>query len=153
MRSSKHLAPLVAAPLLAAGIPAPIADAATAVTHGYTHTEFFPDDICGARASTATFTETMAQSQYVQRADGSWSYRDVSVVTYVGDYVDPSIADVTGRLTEVNHYIFRAPESFIAATSFHDFGGDLKIWERVNFKAVKGEVVVDRELVKVTGCP
>ena len=153
MRLSNRLSLLVAVPLLAAVPPAQAAAAATTVTRGYSHTEFFPDDICGPRASTVTFTERMLQSQYVERADGSWSYRDVSVVTYDVDFVDPSLADYSGSLTEVNHYIFRAPDSFVATNTYHDFGGGLKIWERLNFKVVNGEPTVDRELLEVTGCP
>jgi len=153
MHTVNRLALLAALPLLAFAMPAHASAARTVVTHGFTHTEFFPDDICGPRASTVTFTATMAQWQDVERANGTWSHRDVSVVTYEADYVDPSIDDFSGRLTEVNHYVFTPGDTFIAANTFHDFGGDLKIWQRLSFKVVNDEVVVDREIIKVTGCP
>jgi hypothetical protein len=153
MRTLNRLALLTALPLLASALAAQASATSTVVTHGFTHTESFPDDICGARASTVTFTATMAQWRDVERSDGTWSHRDVSVVTYDADYVDPSVPDFSGRLTEVNHYIFTPGDTFVAANTFHDFGGDLKIWQRLNFKVVNGEVVVDREIIEVTGCP
>lgn len=145
--------------LLAAGggvLPATAAQATpnpTVVVRGYTHTETFPDDICGDRASVVTFTSTMYQSRFVERADGSWSYRDVSPVTYQVDFVDPNLVDYTGRLTEVNNFILTPGDTFVISNTYHDFGGDLKIWERTNFKLVDGEIMVDRFLIKVTGCP
>lgn len=125
----------------------------TVVVRGYTHTETFPDDICGDRASVVTFTSTVHQSRLVQRADGSWSYRDVSPVTYTVDFVDPDLEDYAGRLTEVNNYRFTPGETFIVTNTYSDIGGDLKIWERTNVKVVAGNVLVDRFLIKATGCP
>jgi hypothetical protein len=153
MRVSNRLALLAALPLLAVALPADASDARTVVTHGFTHTEFFPDDICGERASTVTFTETLSQWKFVERADGTWSYRDVAVVTYDVDFVDPELSDYSGRLTEANHYILTPGDTLVVANTFHDFGGDLRIWERLNLKVVKGDVVVDREIIKVAGCP
>jgi hypothetical protein len=140
--------------LLVAAVPAEASNNRTVVSHGFTHTEFFPDDACGPRASTVIFTAKMAQSKLVDRADGTFSFRDVAVVTYDVDFVDPALADYSGRLTEVNHFILTPHgNTFHALGTFHDFGGGLKIWQRLNFKVVNGEVVVDREIVKVTGCP
>jgi len=150
---------LAAALLMAAGggaLPAhagPGASNPTVVVHGFTHTETFPEDICGDRASVVTFTSTVSQSRFVERPDGSWSYRDVSPVTYEVDFVDPDLTDYSARLTEVNNLIFTPGETFIVTNTYHDFGGDLKIWERTNFKVVNGEVLVDRFLLKATGCP
>ena len=154
MRSATRLVLLTAVLLLMAAPPAAAAsDNRTVVSRGYSHTEFFPDDICGPRATTVTFTETMYQFQYVERADGSWSYRDVAQVTYEIDFVDPALSDYSGRLAEVNHYILTPGDTFIVTNTYSDFGGDLKIWERLNVKVVGGEVLVERELLKVTGCP
>lgn len=150
---------LTATFLLAAGggvLPATAAPASpnpTVVVRGYTHTEIFPDDICGDRASVVTFTSTVYQSRFVERADGSWSYRDVSPVVYQVDFVDPNLVDYAGRLTEVNNFIFTPGDTFVISNTYRDFGGDLKIWERTNVKLVNGEIMVDRFLIKVTGCP
>ena len=154
MRTLTRLALLTVILLLASSLPA-AADSnnRTVVSRGYTHTEFFPDDICGPRATTVTFTATISQSQYVERADGSWSYRDVAQVTYEIDFVDPALSDYSGRLTEVNHYILTPGDTFIVTNTYHDFGGDLQIWERLNVKEVGSEVLVEREILKVTGCP
>lgn len=154
MRIANRLASLAALPLLVSALPAQASADSTVVTRGVTHTAFFPDDICGPRASTVTWTETLAQSQLIERADGTFSYRDVSVVTYVVDFVDPALTDYPGRLVEVNHYILTPGDnSFIVTNTYHDFGGDLKIWERLNLKVVSDEVLVDRFLIKATGCP
>ena len=154
MRIAHRLAVLAVLPVLAAVPPVPAFAASTIVTQGSTRTESFPDDICGPRASTVTWTETIAQSQLVERADGSFSYRDVTVVTYVVDFVDPALADYPGRDVEVNHYILTPGDNnFIVTNTFHDFGGDLKIWERRNLKVVGDDVLVDRFLLKATGCP
>lgn len=146
---------LATIPLVFVGVvPADASDNRTVVGRGYTHTEFFPDDICGPRASSVTFSESMAQSQLVERADGTFVYRDVSVVTYLVDFVDSALTDYPGRITEVNHYILSPGDNvFIVSNTFHDFGGDLKIWERLNVKVVNGNVLVDRHLLKATGCP
>jgi len=154
MRIANRLALLAALPLLVSALPAQASADSTVVTRGFTHTAFFPDDICGPRASTVTWTETLAQSQLIERADGTFSYRDVSVVTYAVDFVDPALADYPGRLVEVNHYILTPGDnSFIVTNTYQDFGGDLKIWERLNLKVVSDEVLVDRFLIKATGCP
>jgi hypothetical protein len=148
-----RLALLTTALFLVSALPAEASNNGTVVTHGFTHTEFFPDDICGPRASSVTFTATTSQWQYVERADGSWSWRDVSQVTYEVDFVDSALSDYSGRLTEVNHYILTPGDTMIATNTYHDFGGGLKIWERLNLKVVDGEVLVDRGLLEVTGCP
>lgn len=154
MRIANRLAVLAALPLLAAGPPVPAFADSTIVTHSSTRAESFPDDICGPRASTVTWTDTIAQSQLIERADGSFSYRDVTVVTYVVDFVDPALADYPGRDVEVNHYILTPGDNnFIVTNTFHDFGGDLRIWERRNLKVVGDDVLVDRFLLKATGCP
>jgi hypothetical protein len=147
------LGALLAALMLVFAPPAEASNNGTVVSHGFTHTEFFPEDICGPRASSVTFTAKMAQWQYVERADGTWSWRDVSQVTYEVDFVDPALVDYSARLTEVNHYIMTPGDTFIVSNTYHDFGGGLKIWERLNIKDVKGDVVVDRGILKVTGCP
>jgi hypothetical protein len=154
MRTIHRLALLAALPLLACLLPSVASADSTIVVRDFTQTQSFPDDICGPRASTVTWTYTVAQSQLVERADGTFSYRDVSVVTYVVDFVDPALADYPGRDVEVNHYILTPGENnFLVTNTFHDFGGDLKIWERLNVKVVGGEVVVDRFVLEATGCP
>lgn len=143
-------------PVLLAGA-SPVAAAppsgATVVNHNTTFSQVFPDDICGPRANTTTFTRKMEQVKYSERADGSFVYRDVAVVTYVSDFVDPGLQDLTGRLTEVNQFVLTPGSTFVGTTTFHDFLGDIRIFVRSHFTVVDGRVVVDREVFQVTGCP
>ena len=125
----------------------------TNVTHDVTYSSYFDDDICGPKAHVTTFTATVAQPQLLERPDGSWVYREVSVVTYTSDYDDPALPDLEGRLTEVNHYNLTPGETFIANEPYHDFVGDIKIWWRYHLTVVDGEPVVDRFVFDWTGCP
>ncbi len=128
-------------------------DGRTVVDHDVTYSEYFDGDICGLAANLTTWTAQTAQQQFLQRQDGSWLYREVSVVTYTSDYVDPSLPDLTGRLTEVNHYNLTPGDTFVASEPFHDFFGDVKIWWRYHLTVVDGEPVVERFIVDWVGCP
>ena len=125
----------------------------TVVDHGLSHTATFPDDICGPRASTTTFTAKASLTHLTARPDGTFHYHDVAPVTYVSDYADPELPDLTGRLTEVNSFTFTPGGVFVAVTTYHDFFGDVRIFERVHITEVDGRLVVDREIIDVSGCP
>lgn len=153
MRKLPALAVLTGVLLSAAPASADPVGSPTTVLHDTTFTQSFDDDICGARASTTTFHREMEQVQFFERPDGSFRYRDVAVVTYESDYTDPALADLSGRLTEVNNFILTPGEAFVGVTTFHDFFGDVRIFYRLNIVQVSGEPVVVREVVKVTGCP
>lgn len=139
---------LTAGPASAARVGSP-----TVVQHDVVFSEFFDGDICGEAANTTTFTRTMEQVQFFERPDGTFKYRDVAVVTYVSDYVDPALPDLTGRLTEVNQFVFTPGESFVGVTTFHDFFGSVRIFYRFHTTQHGEEIVVEREVLKVTGCP
>ena len=154
MRIAHRLAVLAALPFLAATVPAAASAESTVVDRGFTHTLVFPDDICGPRSGTVTWTYTVAQWHYIERPDGTFAYRDVSVTTFAVDFDDPSLADYSGRSVEVNNYLLTPGENrFIVTNTFHDFGGGLKIWERLNLKVAGEEPIVDRFLIEATGCP
>ncbi|KRE98698.1 hypothetical protein ASG88_16750 [Nocardioides sp. Soil777] len=127
--------------------------APTVVDHDVTFTAVFDGDICGPRANTTTFHRTMEQVQFFQRPDGTFSYRDVAVVTYVSDYDDPALPDLTGRLTEVNRFVATPGKAFVGVTTFHDFFGEVRIFYRFHTTQHGEETVVEREVLKVTGCP
>lgn len=140
------------------GAASPAAAAATSFTvvdHGTTFTEFFPDDICGDRASTTTFVRTVEQVHLTRMPDGTFSYHDVAVFTYTADYVDPALPTLRGRGTEVNHYVLTPGENvFNVRTTFHDFFGDVQIHYTNRYTVLAdGTVVVDSEILDVTGCP
>ena len=44
-------------------------------------------------------------------------------------------------------------DTFLVNNTFHDFFGDIKIWERYHLTILNGEAVVDRYYVNWTGCP
>ena len=128
-------------------------EAWTEVHHGSTFTATWEDDICGLRANTTTYTRKVEQVHLTRRPDGTFSYHDVAVVTYVSDYVDPALPDLYGRLTEVNHFVLTPGETFLATTTYHDFYGEIQIFYRVHVTIVNGQPVVERLVDKVTGCP
>jgi len=152
---------MVATVLLLAGslglLPGPAAAAPvstfTVVDHGLSHTATFPDDICGPRASTTTFTAKASLTHLTARPDGTFQYHDVAPVTYVSDYEDPALPDLTGRLTEVNSFTLTPGRAFVAVTTYHDFFGGVRIFERIHITEVDGRLVVDREVIDVSGCP
>ena len=153
----KLLALLLIGPVLLVSGPveaAPTAKPETVVTHGITKSFRFTGDICGPRGdNTTTFQVKTEQVHLRLGADGTFNYHDVGVVTYVQDFDDPAMEDLTGRLTEVNRFTFTRGDVFTATTAFHDFFGTIRIFVSVHITEVKGELVVERFLEKVTGCP
>jgi hypothetical protein len=145
----------VTATVLVTAAPAGAAAATfTVVDHGTSFTQSFPDDICGERASTTTFTRTVEQTHLTTRSDGTFAYHDVTVFTYTSDYVDPSLPDVSGRGTEVNNFVLTPGGTFIVSLPFHDFFGDVRIHVKVHLTLLAdGTVAVEREVLDVTGCP
>jgi hypothetical protein len=128
-------------------------EAWTEVHHDETFTATWPDDICGLRANTTTYTRKVEQIHLTSLGDGTFSYHDVAAVTYVSDYVDPALPDLFGRLTEVNHFVFHPGQTILATTTYHDFYGEIRIFYRYHLTAINGVPVVEREVNDVTGCP
>jgi hypothetical protein len=61
---------------------------------------------------------------------------------------------VSGQFTEVESVDLTRGETFIHTVSFHDFlGRDVRIFVRLHLTVVDGTPVVDRDILKVTGCP
>ncbi len=146
---------LLALPVALATGPAAAApvETFTVVDQGLSHTAIFSDNICGPRANTTTFTAKASVTHLTARPDGTFHYHDVAPVTYVSDYEDPALPTLTGRLTEVNAFTFTPGEVFVATVTYHDFFGDVRIFERVHITEVGGRLVVERELIAVDGCP
>jgi hypothetical protein len=125
----------------------------TVVIHGVTFTEFFSDDICGPRASTVTFTIDTEVMHVTPLSNGSYIFQDTSHGNYHVDFVDPTLADQNSQTTQALHYALTPGGTEIYSLTFHDFPTGLKIWQRVHLTVVDGAVKVDREIVKVEGCP
>ena len=150
-------AALLAGGLLASGWQLPANAGRTTtwtnVLHNVVFTVAYPDDICGPRANVTTYDRTVELQHLTQRSDGSFEFQYTAAVTYFSDFVDPAIPDVSGRLTEVNHAVLTAGETFIQSTTFHDYLGDVRIRYRLHLTIVDGRPVVDREFNDVSGCP
>lgn len=125
----------------------------TVVIHGVTFTEFFSDDICGPRASTVTFTIETEVTHVTEHLDGSFVFQDSSHATYHVDFVDPSLADQDSQSTQAVHMALTPGGTQVYSLTFHDFPTGIKIWQRIHLTIVDGQPVVDREILKVVGCP
>ena len=59
---------------------------------------FFPDDICGPRASFESWVNTVEVNHLTARDDGSFHFVDFETGYIHVDYVDAAIPDVTGTI-------------------------------------------------------
>lgn len=125
----------------------------TTVLHGLTETEFFPDDICGSRASDVVFTIRTQVIHLTERDDGSFNFTFTETGTYHVDFLDPALADQDSQFTEAIHVTLTPGGTFVASVAFHDFPTGIRIWERFHLTEVDGRPVVERDIQKVTGCP
>jgi hypothetical protein len=125
----------------------------TVVIHGNTFTEFFPDDICGPRASNVTFTFKAQVTHFTQSPDGTFNFVDVETGTYHVDFVDPALAPQDSQQTEAFHVALTPGGVNVASLQFHDHPTGLRIWEHLVLTVVNGNVIVDRDITGVTGCP
>ena len=145
------------AALVLSGLSTPASAAgtttSTVVVHGTTFSTFYPDDICGPRASTETMTIRTSVAHITQHSDGSYSYQNTYTGFYHVDFVDPALADVDSQFTGVNHVNLTLGGTKIVSYIFHDWPGDIRIWERIHLTEVDGTLVVDRYIFGVTGCP
>jgi hypothetical protein len=139
--------------VLAIGASAANASGNTVVVHGVTFTDFFPDDICGPRASYVTFTIKTEVTHYTQSPDGTFNFVDVSTLTYHVDFVDPTLADQDSQSTQAIHAALTPGGVFVESLQFHDHPTGLRIWEHLVLTVVNGNVIVDRDITGVTGCP
>jgi hypothetical protein len=129
------------------------AEKTTVVVHGLTYSQFFPDDICGPRASTTTFTIRTRVVRSTEEQDGTFNVTFADTGTYHVDFVDPAIADQDSQFTHTAHHAFTPGGVEIFNTTFHDFPTGIMIWERVHATFVNEQLVIEREVFKVTGCP
>lgn len=151
--------PLATVALLVALLPVspaaakPPPEKSTAVIHGVTFSVVFPDDICGPRASTTTFTLRTQMIHVTERTDGSFNFQHTETGTYHVDFDDPSLPDEDSQFTDSIHHVRTPAGTDVINLAFHDFFGDIRIWERLHFTRVGERLVVEREILKVTGCP
>jgi hypothetical protein len=129
------------------------ATTSTVVIHGLTASEFFPDDICGPRASFVEYTGRANVTHATELEDGSLSLQFVDTGTYHVDFVDPALDDQESQYTEVVHFTAAPSGTVVDSETFHDFPTGLRIYVRTHVTEVDGRLIVDRDITKVTGCP
>jgi hypothetical protein len=129
------------------------ATTSTVVLHGLTASEFFPDDICGPRASFVEFTGRTQVTHATELEDGSLSFQFVDTGTYHVDFVDPALGHQESQFTESVHFTAAPGGTVVFSATFHDFPTGIRIYERVHVTEVDGRLIVDRDIMKVTGCP
>jgi hypothetical protein len=155
--NSLKIRSLVGVAVLVLGVVATAANAGasnnTVVIHGTTFTEFFPDDICGPRASNVTFTVQTAVTHFTESPDGTFNFVDVATLTYHVDFVDPALADQDSQQTQALHVALTPGGVNVVSFQLHDHPTGLRIWEHLVLTVVDGNVIVDRDILGVEGCP
>ena len=115
------------------------------------HTEYFADDICGPRAGWTTFVVTW----HFHVTDLGDSVHVVYGETgrYTTDFDDPATEDYESQFTEAMSSNVTRGGTVTFNLQFHDFPGDIKIHVNVVFVEVDGQVMVERDVLRVDGCP
>ena len=136
-----------------AGIgPTSAANGYTLVSHGDTGSAYYASDICGARASWVTTTLRTTVDHVTQRGD-SFVFHYLETGTYHVDFDDPSLADQDSQFTGSSTVALTPGQAVVVANTWHDFPTGLMIWERFHLTLVDGQPVIEKYVLKVTGCP
>jgi hypothetical protein len=138
--------------LLTVGGPSLAATSVTVISHGDTSTNYYPDDICGARASWVTATVRATAFHLTQNGD-SYTSHYTETGTYHVDFVDPSLADQDSQFTGASTILLTVGQTLVVSSTWHDFPTGLRIWEQYHLTLVDGQPVIERYVLKVTGCP
>jgi hypothetical protein len=120
--------------------------------HRQADTVYYPDDICGPRSGWTDYVITF-QWKYLERADGSFNFASVETGTYHTDFDDPTIPSYDSQFTESQHATVTPGGTWIYTRQAHDFPGSITIREQVVFVQVGDEVKLDRDILRVDGCP
>jgi hypothetical protein len=139
-------------------IAAPVAGAAppetwTVVLHNVTHTEHFPDDICGPRAVTETLTNTTEVQHLTAKDDGSFHFVDFETGIMFVDYDDPAIPDQTMRRTETFEINLTPGGTYTETSTFRQADAVLQIRSTYHLTVVDGTPKVEHSVGFVRGCP
>jgi hypothetical protein len=126
----------------------------TTVEHNVTlASEFFDDDICGARASTETLTNRVQVNHLTANDDGSFHFVDFETGMLLVDFVDPAIPDATFRRTETFNINLTPGGVVTISETFRQFDSQLTIRSTFHLTLVDGVPIVERETLFVDGCP
>jgi len=138
--------------LLAVGLPTRAASSYTLVAHGETGSAYYGSDICGDRASWVTTALRTTVDHLTQRGD-TFAFHYTETGTYHVDFDDPSLADQDSQFTGSSTVAVTLGQDVVVANTWHDFPTGLKIWERYHLTLVDGQPVIEKYVLKVTGCP
>jgi hypothetical protein len=121
-------------------------------SHKVVDLTYHPDDICGPRSG---WTETTVTSQwkYTELPDGSFNFVFVETGTYHTDFDDPAIPSYDSQFTGAEHGTITRGGTSIHTSQWHDFPGTITIFEQILFVQVGDVVKLDRDDLRVDGCP
>ena len=138
--------------LLSVGPATRAATSFTLVAHGDTGSAYYSEDVCGPRASWVATAFRTTVDHLTQR-DDSFTFHFLETGTYHVDFEDSSLADQDSQFTGSSTVVLTPGQAVVVANTWHDFPTGLKIWERFHLTLVDGLPVVERYVLKVTGCP
>jgi hypothetical protein len=147
---------LAVAGLVVSALPVHAEDGAytdTQVLHAETETGYSPDDICGDRAGWWTFALRTTVAHITELGDGYFTFHFTETGTYHIDFVDPAIPDQDSQFTGTDTVTLTYGDTYEESYTWHDFPTGIKIWERYSLHEVDGTPVLERYILKVTGCP
>jgi hypothetical protein len=120
--------------------------------HRQVSTVYYPDDICGPRSGWTTYV-TSFQWKYTERGDGSFNFVYLETGTYHTDFDDPTIPSYDSQFTGAQHGTVTRGGTAIFTSQWHDFPGTITIHEQIVFVQVGDQVKLNRDVLRVDGCP
>lgn len=158
---AKLVAALVVVALTAAALCATAAEAAaptvwTTVDRNVTVTQYFPpdpNDPCGFPGVTEIKHYTIAMEHLTQNADGSFHYIDFETGTVTLDWDDPTIPDVTLRLTNTFEVNVTPGEIITLSETYRQGGRTFRVREHLQIVVTKGTPRVERWTIYFSPCP
>jgi hypothetical protein len=128
------------------------ASGSTEVLHGVVFVVVSPDDICGPNPAEITY-RVRTQVLHSTEEDGQFNVQFTQTGTYRVDFTNPDVEDQVAQYTESIHHVFTPGETEVFNFAYHDFPDGVRIWQRTHMTVVDGQLVVERVIDKVTGCP
>ena len=130
----------------------PGASGSTQVDHGVVFTVVSPDDICGPNLAEITYVVRTQVLHWTEQGD-QFNVQFTQTGTYHVDFVDPAVPDQDAQYTEAIHHVFTPGETEVFAFAYHDFPDGIRIRQQTHVTVVDGNLIVERVIDKVTGCP
>jgi hypothetical protein len=125
----------------------------TEVLHDVVFVVVSPDDICGPNPAEITYRVRTQVLHATEGVDGQFNVQYTQTGTYHVDFTNPDVQDQVAQYTESIHHVFTPGETEVLNFAYHDFPDGVRIWQRTHVTVVDGQLVVERVIEKVTGCP